>query len=196
MSYSVGMPWLWKVACFCCLYLHPYEFNLETHNVVVLRWMIALVTGALVACLLPACVYSVTSRTKTNRFVCESLMLQCVCIVLFEAITKIQTETKWLNYKHVHMLLMYQCFVMPKQLSGGVHKIPYQSIVRIMFSIIFVLVMLCTLLLTTQQHLYMSMTTFVSVGFIGEGVAVLVVGVNRFLEGVAVEYERIIQPNE
>lgn len=123
-------------------------------------------------------------------------MLQCVCIGLFEVITKVQMESKWLNYKHVHMLLMYQCYVTPKQLNSGVHKIPYQVIVRILFSIIFVLVMLCTLLLTTQQHLYMSVATFVSVGFIGEGVAVLVVGVNRFLEGVAVEYERIIQPNE
>ena len=196
MSYAHGMPWPLKVVCLLCMWVHPYELNMDRHSKDVVHACVVCVTAVLLACMLPACVYSVINRHKTNRLICQCLMLQCVCIGFFNAIMVLQRESKWLNFKHVYMLLMYQCYCLANQLKHNTAKLPWQSTIRFVCWLMFVCLLLCTLLLTTRQNAYISITGLMSIVFVGEMASFVVIVVNKALEGIANEYESIFVSRE
>ena len=196
MSYAHGMPWPWKVLCLLCLWVHPYDLNMDKHSKDVVQTCVFCVTAVLLACMLPACCYSVINRHKTNRLICQCLMLQCICIACFEAITMLRRESKWLNFKHVYMLLMYQCYCLAKQLKFKTTTLPWQNSVRFVCWSMFIALLLCTLLLTTRQNAYISITGLLSIVFVGELASLSVIVVNRALEGIANEYESFFFSSE
>lgn len=195
VTFTTAQPWGMKAVVSCMLLLSPIKIaqDKESHITVALT---VLSCAVLVSSVLPACLFSVHSRKRTNDFCLQAVLMHfSICVLSFIVNNPLTTNFffKDLQQTHIHAALVHALYCEARHLNTHRRTLPYASVTAVAMRALYVISCLVFAVCSKPMLINMSNFNLMLVFFGGEVLGLIINSLVRVIDTIANAYSNLFE---